>query len=169
MDTNVLHQNFLESTIGLFKEYKTLGENALKQIPEEQWYWQYNDTSNSITILIKHLHGNMMSRWTGFLESDGEKPWRERDEEFEQEEVSPKTLMEMWEKGWDTLFAAISGLTVTDMGKTVMIRGKTHSVYDAILRQLAHYAAHIGQIMYIGKMLNGQDWNSLSIPKRPFV
>ena len=167
MDTNVLHQSFLESTIGLLKEYKTLGENALKQIPEDQWYWHYNESSNSVAVLIKHLWGNMMSRWTDFLESDGEKPWRERDMEFEHEDVSPKTLMAKWEQGWEMLFAAISGLTAEDMAKTVKINGKTYSVYDAILRQLAHYASHIGQIMYIGKLLKGEEWISLSIPKRP--
>lgn len=167
MDTNNLHQDFLKSTLGLFDEYKTLGENALKQIPEEHWYWQYNENSNSISILIKHLWGNMMSRWTDFLDSDGEKPWRERDAEFEQDDLSPDALMEKWEQGWTTLFNAISRLKEEDMGKTVQIRGKTHSVYDAILRQLAHYAAHIGQIMYIGKMLKDQEWNSLSVPKRP--
>ncbi len=167
MDTEDLHKDFLKSTLGLFDEYKTLGENALKQIPEEQWFWQYNENSNSISILIKHLWGNMMSRWTDFLDSDGEKPWRERDAEFELDDLSPDALMEKWEQGWTTLFNAISGMKVEDMGKTVQIRGKNHSVYDAILRQLAHYAAHIGQIMYIGKMLKDQEWNSLSVPKRP--
>lgn len=162
-----MHREFLESTLGMFREYKQLGEKALQQIPKEKWSWQYNDTSNSVSVLVKHLWGNMMSRWTDFLNSDGEKPWRQRDAEFEAEDISSHELMEKWEEGWKTLFVAISDLTVADMEKKVLINGKTHAVYDAILRQLAHYASHIGQIMYIGKMLNDQSWVSLSTPKRP--
>ncbi|WP_232835132.1 DUF1572 family protein [Pleomorphovibrio marinus] len=167
MDPNIMHREFLESTLGILKEYKQLGEKALQQIPKDKWDWQYNDNSNSVSVLVKHLWGNMMSRWTDFLNSDGEKPWRQRDAEFEAENISPKELMEKWEEGWMTLFEAISDLTIADMEKEVLINGKNHSVYDALLRQLAHYASHIGQILYIGKMLKDQSWINLSVPKRP--
>jgi len=157
--------SFLQNNIKLFKYYKSLGEKTINQISEEKLFWQYNEESNSIAIIIKHLSGNMLSRWTDFLTSDGEKEWRKRDGEFEDNIKSKKELEKIWNKGWDCLFNALGALSEEDLNKTVYIRNMSQSVSDAINRQLAHYAYHVGQIVFIGKMMNNKDWKSLSIPK----
>lgn len=148
-----------------FTYYKILGEKAMEQIPEEKLFWQYNPGSNSIAIIVKHLWGNMISRWTDFLTSDGEKDWRKRDAEFENDIDTRAALMEKWAEGWNCLFAALDSLTIADLEKEVFIRNMGQPVLEAIIRQLAHYPYHIGQMVFISKMVCGENWISLSIPK----
>lgn len=157
--------NYLQSVVQLLKDYKRTGELAIRQIPEEKIFWQYNADSNSVAIIVKHLWGNMLSRWTDFLDSNGEKPWRKRDEEFEPGIESMEELWSKWEEGWQVLFAALESLGEDDLQRIVVIGHKEHSVVDAISRQLAHYASHIGQIIYLAKMLADKPWESLSVPK----
>ncbi|WP_162342386.1 DUF1572 family protein [Cyclobacterium salsum] len=158
-------KNYLESSLHLFRFYKSLGEKALEQVADDKLFWQHNADSNSMATIVKHMAGNMHSRWTDFLASDGEKPWRERDAEFENDIRSRKEMMQVWEEGWKVLFAAIEPLTPADFDKTVYIRNQAHSVMDAINRQLTHYASHVGQLIYLGKMLHSGTWQSLSVPK----
>ena len=157
--------NYLESIKKQFEFYKLLGEKTIAQLPDEKLYWQYNKESNSIAIIVKHLWGNMLSRWTDFLTSDGEKQWRERDAEFENNINSREELLAKWDEGWKCLFDAINPLTNEDLEKEIFIRNMGHSVTEAINRQLAHYAYHVGQIVFIGKMICNEDWISLSIPR----
>jgi hypothetical protein len=156
---------FLDSTKKIFAQYKQLGEKTFAQLPDEKLFWHYNDESNSIAVIVKHLHGNMMSRWTDFLTSDGEKEWRQRDAEFENDPVSREELMRLWNEGWNCLLSTLEGLKPEDLSKIVYIRNEAHTVENAILRQLAHYPYHVGQIVYIGKMIVDSDWKSLSIPR----
>ncbi len=148
-----------------FSYYKMLGENTFEQLPKEKLFWQINDESNSISMIVKHLNGNMLSRWTDFLTSDGEKEWRQRDEEFTNDISTEKELLEKWQEGWDCLFNTLESLQENDLNKEIYIRNMGHSVYDAINRQLAHYAYHIGQIVFLGKIIQNEKWKSLSIPK----
>ncbi|NHE56798.1 DUF1572 family protein [Cyclobacterium plantarum] len=157
--------NYLKSSLDLLHSYKNLGEKAMEQVSEEKLFWQYNEDSNSMATIVKHLSGNMHSRWTDFLTTDGEKPWRERDGEFENDIKNKEEMMQVWEKGWKVLFDALESLTESDFEKKVFIRNEAHTVVDAINRQLAHYASHIGQLIYLGKMLATGPWKSLSIPK----
>ena len=157
--------NYLESIKKQFEFYKLLGEKTIAQLPDEKLYWQYNKESNSIAIIVKHLWGNMLSRWTDFLTSDGEKQWRERDAEFENDINTREELLAKWNEGWSCLFDAINPLTDEDLEKEIFIRNMGHSVTEAINRQLAHYAYHVGQIVFIGKMISNEDWVSLSIPR----
>jgi hypothetical protein len=150
----------------LFAYYKELGERAIAQLDEQQIAWRPNDSSNSIALLVHHLTGNMLSRFTDFLTSDGEKPWRDREAEFDAGYESKTAMMQSWEKGWAALFSALNDLTLKeDENRVVYIRNEGHSVQDALLRQLAHYASHVGQIIYIAKLQKGDAWESLSIPK----
>lgn len=158
-------ESYLESTKKQFEYYKHLGEKAMEQLNEEQLFWQPDPDTNSIAIIVKHLAGNMLSRWTDFLNSDGEKEWRNRDGEFEADLQSRDEVTQVWNKGWECLFAAINPLTITDLNKTVYIRNQGHSVVDAINRQLAHYPYHIGQMVFLAKMMKQANWKSLSIPK----
>src|SRR5215213_7997058 len=144
---------FLDSTIKRLKEYELLGERTFAQLSDEQLNFQPNKESNSIAIIVRHMHGNMLSRWTNFLTEDGEKPWRNRDEEFEVHEYSKQQLLELWEKGWDCFLNALTSLTENDLLKTVYIREEPLLVIDAINRQLAHYPYHVGQILYIAKII----------------
>lgn len=157
--------DYLESTKKLFEYYKMLGEKTFDQLDEKELFLQYSEESNSISIIVKHLRGNMRSRWTDFLISDGEKEWRERDAEFVNDIKSKEELLSKWNEGWDCLFKGINELTETDLKKVVYIRNQGHTVVDAISRQLGHAAYHVGQIVYIGKMIRDNKWNSLSIPK----
>lgn len=159
----VMH--YLASVIVQFDYYKSLGEKTFAQISEEQMRFQVNAESNSIAMIVFHLHGNMLSRWTDFLSTDGEKEWRKRDEEFEVHSFSKNEIMQQWNAGWDCLFSALNSLTEADFEKPVYIRKQEHSVIEAINRQLAHYAYHVGQIVFLGKMLRHDHWHSLSIPK----
>jgi hypothetical protein len=157
--------NYLQSVTQLLKDYKLAGEKAIRQMPEEKIFWHYNQESNSVAIIVKHLWGNMLSRWTDFLTTNGEKPWRERDEEFEPGITTMQELWSKWEEGWQVLFDTLEALTEADLTRIVQIGHKEHSVVDAISRQLAHYAAHIGQIIYLAKMVAETPWESLSVPK----
>ncbi|MBP6577130.1 MAG: DUF1572 domain-containing protein [Chryseobacterium sp.] len=148
-----------------FLYYKELGDRSLAQLSEEQIFWQYNEESNSIAIIIKHIAGNMRSRWINFLTEDGEKSWRNRDSEFENTFKTKEEVLEYWEKGWACLFEALNQITDENINSTIYIRGEAHSVVDAVFRQLAHYPYHIGQIIYIAKMMKNEDWQTLSIAR----
>ncbi len=156
--------NYLNSAIKEFKFYKILGEKTFVQVPGEKLCWKYSAHSNSIGIIVKHLSGNMISRWTNFLTQDGEKKWRNRDAEFENDIISRKNLLEKWNEGWECLFNALSSLTEADLEKEIYIRNQGHTVLEAINRQLTHYSYHIGQIVFIGKIICADNWTSISIP-----
>ncbi len=156
---------YLTSVRKQFEYYKLLGEKTFDQLSDEQLFWQYNEESNSIATIVQHLWGNMMSRWTDFLTTDGEKEWRRRDEEFVPMVKTREQLLQQWNEGWACLFAALDSLTEQHLEQEVFIRNMGQTVVDAINRQLAHYPYHIGQIIYIGKMLCNSGWNSLSIPR----
>ncbi len=157
--------DFLDNAKKQFEYYKMLGEKTFTQLSDEQLFWQYNQESNSIASIVKHLCGNMLSRWTDFLITDGEKEWRRRDEEFDNDIEDRNALLNKWNEGWQCLLQAINSLTETDLTKEIFIRNQGHTIVEAINRQLAHYPYHIGQIVFIGKMACNQNWNSLSIPK----
>ncbi len=157
--------NFLATCIKQFQYYKSLGDKTLAQLSTEQLFWQPNDSSNSIALIVKHLGGNMLSRWTNFLTTDGEKQNRNRDQEFENSWVDRDELITYWNAGWSCLFQAIESLEEEDLAKIIYIRNQGHTVMEAILRQLAHYPYHIGQMLYIGKICLDDKWTSLSIPK----
>lgn len=156
---------YLSSIKKQFQYYRELGDKTFSQVSDEGLFWRYNEESNSIATIVKHIHGNMMSRWTDFLTTDGEKEWRKRDEEFECDIKSREELLKIWNEGWDCLFNAINPLTEADMNKVIYIRNMGHSIDEAINRQLAHYPYHVGQIVFIGKMLQNESWESLSIAK----
>jgi hypothetical protein len=156
---------YLNSVKKEFERYKSLGEKTFLQLKDEDLFWQYNDESNSIAIIVQHIAGNILSRWTDFLTSDGEKPWRDRDIEFNNDIKSREELLAKWNEGWDCLFNALNSIKEGDWQKKVYIRNEPHTVTEAINRQLAHYPYHIGQIVFIGKMIAGERWDSLSIPK----
>ncbi|WP_317900078.1 DUF1572 family protein [Aurantibacillus circumpalustris] len=160
-----MNTDYLESAKKQFAYYKLLGEKTVEQLKDKDLFYKYNDDSNSIAVIIKHLHGNMMSRWTDFLTTDGEKEWRQRDEEFEEPEESKEAILKLWNEAWNCLFNTLNSLSEEDLSKTIYIRNQGHSVTEAINRQLAHYPYHVGQIVFIGKMLSNAKWNSLSIPK----
>lgn len=157
--------NYLESVKKNLNKYKSLGDKAMEQLDDDNLFWQYNDQSNSIAIIVQHLWGNMLSRWTNFLTEDGEKEWRERDAEFEKAIKTKEELIIKWDAGWDCLFSALNSLNDEDLDKTIYIRKEPLIVIDAINRQLAHYSYHVGQIVYLGKMQLNDRWVSLSIPK----
>src|SRR5579859_7898370 len=156
---------FLESSIKLFRYYKKLGEGAIAQLSDDEVLAKPNDASNSIALIVHHLSGNMLSRWTDFLTSDGEKPWRHREAEFYESYPNKKTMLTAWEKGWECLISAMEGLSPEDLGKIVYVRNEGQTVLEAIQRQLAHYPHHVGQILYQAKVLKGDNFKSLSIPK----
>lgn len=156
---------YLESVKKQMLYYKTIAEKAINQLEEEQLFFSANEDTNSIAIIIQHMAGNMLSRWTDFLTSDGEKEWRNRDGEFENNISSKIELIEFWEKGWNCYFNAINNLLPDQLTQIIYIRNEGQTVVDAINRQLAHYPYHIGQIVFYAKMLKKEDWNSLSIPK----
>lgn len=155
----------LSGVIQQFEYYKMLGEKTIERLNDVQLNWSYNTECNSIAVIVQHLSGNMLSRWSNFLTEDGEKSWRNREKEFEAKMLDKSELLEVWNKGWQCLLETLQSLTASDMSKTVYIRNQGHSVMEAIHRQLAHYPYHIGQIILIGKMCLGKDWKSLSIPK----
>lgn len=161
--SNSLGKEFLASAIKRLRYYKSLGERTFEQLEEKDFLHQPNAASNSIAIIIQHLHGNMLSRWTNFLTEDGEKAWRKRDEEFGVIQYSKPELLDLWEKGWACFLGALESITEDDLLKTITIRQEPLLVIDAINRQLAHYPYHVGQIVYIGRMLKDQSWKSLSI------
>lgn len=151
--------------IKLFQNYQSLGERTFDQLEDEDLHLIPGDDSNSIPTIVKHLWGNMLSRWTNFLTEDGEKDWRNRDEEFNVTIKTREELMAKWNEGWNCLYDALKSLKEEDLQTTVYIRGEAHTAIEAIHRQLAHYSYHVGQIVYLGKMIKGEEWKSLSIPK----
>jgi hypothetical protein len=160
-----MNNNYIESVKKQFEYYKMLGEKTFDQLTDEQLFWQYNEDSNSIATIVKHLWGNMRSRWTDFLTSDGEKEWRNRDSEFDNDIQTKDELLQKWNEGWACLFDAILPLSSDDLDRIIYIRNQGHTVMEAINRQLAHYPYHIGQIVFVGKMLAQNGWTSLSIPR----
>ena len=162
---NTIATEFLASAIKRLLNYKELGDKTLALLNNKDCHFTPNQESNSIAVIIQHVSGNMLSRWTDFLTTDGEKEWRNREEEFDIKERSKEQLTELWEKGWACCLDAIKNLTEEDLGKTIFIRGEGLIVLDAINRQLAHYPYHVGQIIYIAKMIKGDRWESLSIPR----
>ena len=156
---------FLDSAVQQFRDYKLLAEKTFAQLQENDFHYQPNDETNSIAINITHLHGNMLSRWTNFLTEDGEKEWRQRDDEFETHSYTQEKLLQLWEQGWLTVFNALESLKAGDLEKTIYIRSKPLTVLDAFQRQLTHYSYHVGQIVMLGKIIKGSAWKSLSIPK----
>jgi len=160
-----LGKEYLQTVIRRLKYYKKLGENAMEQLDEKEIHFRPNDESNSVAIIVQHMTGNMLSRFTNFLTEDGEKEWRQRDDEFEIHDYSKQQVIDLWEKGWQCVFNALESLTDDDLLKTITIRQEVLTVIDAINRQLAHYPHHIGQILYIGKIIKGSSWKNLSIPK----
>lgn len=161
-----MSNNYLDSVKKQFSYYKMLGEKAIDQLPDDKLFWQCNEESNSVASIVKHLSGNMLSRWTDFLTTDGEKDWRNRDEEFENDMQTRDAVLDKWNSGWNCLFNALNSLTQDDLKKEIFIRNEPHMVIEAINRQLAHYPYHVGQIVFIGKMICGSNWKSLSVPKR---
>ena len=160
-----MNSTYLPSIIKQFEYYKILGEKTFDQLSDDQVFWKANEESNSIANIVRHLWGNMLSRWTDFLTSDGEKSWRDREEEFTVEISTREEMLIQWNEGWACLFDALRPLTEAELEKVIYIRNQGHTVTEAINRQLAHYASHVGQIVFIGKLLRGSAWESLSIPR----
>jgi hypothetical protein len=156
---------YIESIKKQFWYYKTIAENAIDQLEEKQLFCAANDDSNNMAVIINHLYGNMLSRWTDFLTTDGEKEWRNRDAEFENPAVNKKELMMRWEAGWACLFNALEEVTPDNLNTIIYIRNEGHTVIEALNRQLAHYSYHIGQLVYAAKQIKATAWESLSIPK----
>ena len=157
--------SYLKDAVAVFRQYKKLAERAMDQVTDEQLFVAIDAEANSIAIIVKHMVGNMRSRWTNFLTTDGEKPDRNRDSEFIAPPATRAALLAEWESGWTCVFAALEPLTEADLGRTVTIRGEAHSVMQAINRQLAHYPHHVGQIVLLAKHFAGDRWQSLSIPR----
>ena len=185
-----MQENYLNSAKQQFHYYKMLGDKTMAQLTDEQLIWQYNEASNSIAIMVKHLWGNMMSRWTDFLTTDGEKDFRKRDEEFylhdtpvvglrlegvnaltteetnkSAREYNRDWILSKWEEGWVCLFSALDTINKENFSTTIYIRNQGHTIPEAINRQMMHYAYHVGQMVYVGRMIRGNDWQSLSIAK----
>ncbi len=157
--------SYVQDSLTLFRYYKKSAERAMEQVTDDQLFAALDDESNSIAVIVKHMAGNMRSRWTDFLTSDGEKPDRNRDSEFVDPPHTREALLDIWEQGWSLVFQALEPLSDDDLGRTVMIRGEAHSVMQAINRQVAHYANHVGQIVLLAKHFAGAKWQSLTIPK----
>jgi Protein of unknown function (DUF1572) len=160
-----LTTSYLEDSLTLYRYYKKLGERAMDQVTDEQLFATLDEEANSIAIIVKHMAGNMRSRWTNLLTTDGEKPDRNRDSEFVDPPLTRKALMDVWEDGWSHVFLALEPLSDADLGCTVTIRGEPHSVMQAVNRQIAHYAHHVGQIVLLAKHLAHDRWESLSVPR----
>lgn len=160
MDTS-----YLPSVLKQFEYNKSLGDKTFSQLTKEQLFWQYNEESNAVATIVKHISGNMLSRWTNFLTEDGEKSWRNRDDEFVNTYNSKEEMLADWEKGWQCLFDNLNKITPKNSDTIVYIRNEGHTIAEAINRQLCHYSYHIGQIVVIGKMAKSTDWNTLSIAK----
>lgn len=156
---------FLKDSIKRFRYYKELGDKTFVQLEDAHFFLQPASNSNSIAVIVKHIHGNMLSRWTNFLTEDGEKTWRRRDAEFDEAASTRQHIIALWEEGWKCLLDTLESLTPEDLDKTITIRTEPLKVYDAILRQLAHYPYHVGQIVYLGRWFKNDNWQSLSIPK----
>jgi len=164
--TEDIMRDYLTDVLKSFRAHKKQAEKAIEQVKDDELFVTLDEEANSIAIVMKHMAGNMISRWTDFLTSDGEKPDRQRDMEFV---IVPETtkddLMAYWQRGWQCVFDAIEPLTVADLGKKVFIRGEAHTVVQAINRQMTHYAYHIGQIVFLAKHFRSSEWTSLSVPR----
>ena len=160
-----LGTEYLQTAIRRLRYYKLLGEKTFEQLTDADFHYAPNEASNSIAVIIQHVSGNMLSRWTNFLNEDGEKQWRQRDDEFEIHSFNKEQLLRLWEEGWRLVLNTIESLTEDDLSKTIFIRSKPHSVVEAINRQIAHYSSHVGQIIMLGKIIKGKTWQTLSIPK----
>jgi hypothetical protein len=158
--------SYLKDSLAVFRQYKKMGEAAMAQVSEEHLFSLLDSESNSIALIVKHMAGNMRSRWTDFLTTDGEKPDRNRDSEFVDPPSTREALTQTWEHGWACVFTALEPLTDADLGRTITIRGEAHSVMQAINRQIAHYASHCGQIVLLAKHYRQDQWKTLSIPKK---
>jgi len=166
MTSDAIVQNYLEDALKAFRAYKKLAEKAIAQLQDEEFFVTLDEESNSVAVIMKHMAGNMLSRWTDFLTSDGEKPDRNRDMEFVIESQTTKDdVIAYWERGWKSVFDALDPLQPEDLGKVVLIRGEEHTVVQAMNRQMMHYAYHIGQIVFLAKHYRSAGWNSLSIPR----
>ena len=166
MSSEAIIQNYLDDAIKSFKSYKKLADKAIAQMQDEEFFVTIDEESNSVAVIMKHMAGNMFSRWTDFLTTDGEKPNRNRDMEFVIEESTTKDeVFDFWERGWDCVFAALEPLKIEDLARKVSIRGEEHTVVQAINRQMTHYAYHVGQIVFLAKHFRSTDWRSLSIPR----
>jgi len=157
--------SYVKDSVSLFHYYKRLGERAMEQAPDAALFATLDAESNSIAVIVKHIAGNMRSRWTDFLSSDGEKPDRNRDSEFEAPPTTRQELLALWESGWRILFAALDPLTDADLARRVAIRNEPHSVMQAINRQIAHYSYHLGQIVYLAKHFSADHWKALTVPR----
>lgn len=160
-----MKNNYLKSVRKQFEYYKMLGDKTIAQLDDKDLFWQYNEDSNSIAIIVKHIWGNMMSRWTDFLTSDGEKEWRNREAEFDADIKTKEALLEKWKAGWTCLFTALDSVNEDNFETTIYIRNMGHTIVEAINRQLTHYSYHVGQMVFLGKMIQGAKWKSLSIPR----
>jgi hypothetical protein len=159
-------QNYLTDALSSFRAYKKLADKAIAQAKDDELFIALDEESNSIAVVMKHMAGNMISRWTDFLTTDGEKPDRQRDMEFVIESDTTKDdLLAYWERGWKCVFAAVEPLTIDDFEKTVTIRGQSHTIVQAINRQMTHYAYHVGQIVFLAKHFRATEWQSLSVPR----
>jgi hypothetical protein len=158
-------ENYHSDALESFRNYKKLAERAIEQVSDEEFFALLDPEANSIAVVLKHIAGNLVSRWSDFLTTDGEKPTRDRDTEFEIIADTRESLMEFWERGWTTLFDSIEPLTLEDFSRTVKIRGQEHSIVEAINRQLTHYAYHVGQIVLLAKHFKSAEWKTLSVPK----
>jgi hypothetical protein len=157
--------SYLKDAVALFRYYKRLAEGAMEQVPDEALFFGLDAECNSIAIIVKHVAGNMRSRWTDFLSSDGEKPERNRDTEFEDPPATRESLIALWESSWNLAFDALAPLSDRDLGRTIYIRGEAHSVMQAIHRNITHTAYHVGQIICLAKHFAGPGWNSLTVPR----
>ncbi|MGN6351978.1 MAG: DUF1572 family protein [Parafilimonas sp.] len=160
-----IEEAFLQSAIKKFKAQKLIGDKTFAQLDEKDFFFKPSAESNSIAIIVQHMSGNMLSRWTDFLTEDGEKPWRERDVEFENTLSTKEDVLNAWNKGWACVLGALENLKPEDVMKTITIRSEPHLVIDAVIRQIDHYGGHTAQIVYIGKLIKNETWQSLSIPK----
>ena len=168
--SNQIIQDYLNDARKAMRAYKKLAEKALDQLKDDEYFVKLDEESNSVAVVMKHMAGNMFSRWTDFLTTDGEKPNRNRDYEFVIESDTTKDdVRDYWERGWECVFAAIDPLQIEDLDKKVDIRGEEHTVVQAVNRQLMHYAYHVGQIVFLAKHFRALDWNSLSIPRNRSV
>lgn len=165
MTANTLAEHYLKDAVEAFRGLKRLADKAIEQVSDEELFRAIDAESNSIALIMKHMYGNMRSRWTDFLTTDGEKPDRRRDSEFLVEGEDRRTVTERWESGWQTVFDALAPLTPEDLMREVMIRREPHTVVRAINRQISHYGQHVGQIVFLAKHLKSADWKTLSIPR----
>jgi len=160
-----ISKSFLQSAIAMFRSQKKLAERAIEQLSDEQLHRALDENTNSVAVIMKHMAGNMLSRWTDFLETDGEKPWRHRDREFVDDLASRNELTAFWERGWSRLLTTLDTLAPVDLSKTIIIRGEAHSVIEAIHRQMDHYGYHVGQIVQVARVMAKDRWTTLTVPR----